>query len=333
MSALRPHTTNLPQHEAGAAGVTRRHACGCILSMLCCGTALQAQATVLAADTVELVEVAPGLHVFRGAHEEATAGNLGAIANIAVLIGQETVAIVDTGGSFGWGNRFRAAIRSLTELPIRYVINSHVHPDHILGNAAFEADGPEIIGHAKLPDALAARGSYYLEHVTALLGTAAVGTRIVGPTMLVNDRQEIDLGDRVLRLRAHSTAHTDHDLSVFDTATNTLLASDLLFMDRIPVIDGSLNGWLEVLNELRRLPADRVIPGHGPASAPWPDALDDEERYLRTMQSDIRALIAAGGTIEQAVETAGRSERGSWLLFDDYHARNIVTAFAELEWE
>jgi len=208
-----------------------------------------------------------------------------------------------------------------------------VHPDHILGNAAFDADGPEIVGHAKLPDALAARGSYYLKHVTELLGDAAVGTRIVTPTMLISDRQEIDLGGRVLRLQAHPTAHTDNDLSVFDMATNTLLASDLLFMDRIPVIDGSLNGWLAVLNDLRQLPADRVIPGHGPASASWPAALDAEEHYLRTIQSDIRALITAGATMEQAVETAGQGERNSWLLSDNFHSRNIVTAFAELEWE
>jgi quinoprotein relay system zinc metallohydrolase 2 len=333
MSTSRPPTTKLPQSETDLTRVTRRHACACLLSALCCSPALQAQGAALAADAVELTEVAPGLHVFHGAHEEATVGNLGAIANIAVVVGERMVAIVDTGGSFAWGMRLRAAVRSLTDLPIRYIINSHVHPDHVLGNAAFDADRPEIIGHAKLPDALAERGVYYLKHVAELLGDTSAGTRIVEPTMLINNRQQIDLGGRVLQLQAHRTAHTDNDLSVFDMATNTLLASDLLFIDRIPVIDGSLNGWLAVLDDLRRLRADRVVPGHGPASAPWPAALDAEERYLRTLQTDIRALIADGATMEQAVETAGRDEKTSWLLFDEYHARNVVTAFAELEWE
>jgi len=294
---------------------------------------LRAQGAALAADAVELIEVAPGLHVFRGAHDEATTANLGAIANIGVLIGGNAVAVVDTGGSFAWGKRFRRAVQSLTDLPIRYVINSHMHPDHILGNAAFDADRAEIVGHAKLPDALAARGGYYLRHVAEQLGDVSAGTRIVEPTILVKDRHDIDLGGRVLRLQAHATAHTDNDLSVFDIATNTLLASDLLFMERLPVIDGSLNGWLAVSNDLRHLPADRVVPGHGPASADWPAALDAQERYLRTIQSDIRTLIAAGATIEYAVENAGRSEQGSWLMFDEYHPRNVVTAFSELEWE
>jgi glyoxylase-like metal-dependent hydrolase (beta-lactamase superfamily II) len=81
------------------------------------------------------------------------------------------------------------------------------------------------------------------------------------------------------------------------------------------------------------VPATQVVPGHGPAVAPWPQALEAEERYLKTLQADIRAAIATGRTMEQAVATAGQSERDGWLLFDEYHARNVVTAFAELEWE
>jgi len=64
-----------------------------------------------------------------------------------------------------------------------------------------------------------------------------------------------------------------------------------------------------------------------------PGALDPQERYLRALLDEIRAALAAGGRMEAAVETVGRAERGNWLLFDEYHARNVVTAFAELEWE
>jgi glyoxylase-like metal-dependent hydrolase (beta-lactamase superfamily II) len=104
-------------------------------------------------------------------------------------------------------------------------------------------------------------------------------------------------------------------------------------MERLPAIDGSLNGWLAVLDRLRQTPANRVVPGHGPAVASWPAALDPQERYLRHLQTDLRALIAAGVPMEKAAETAGQTERGQWRLFDDYNARNVVTAYAELEWE
>jgi quinoprotein relay system zinc metallohydrolase 2 len=324
----------LPQPLLPHRTIPRRHACGCLLSAaFCCLAGWRAQAAALATDAVELVEVAPGLHVFRGVHEEATAANFGAIANVAVVVGNDSVAVIDSGGSFAWGQRLRQAITGMTPLPVRYLVNSHVHPDHIFGNGAFLADAPEIWGHAKLPAALAARGEYYLGRLREVLGSVATGTSVIAPTHLVSESRELDLGGRVLRLRAHPTAHTDNDLTVLDETTGTLIAGDLLFMERLPAIDGSLNGWLAVLDRLRQTPANRVVPGHGPAVASWPAALDPQERYLRHLQTDLRALIAAGVPMEKAAETAGQTERGQWRLFDDYNARNVVTAYAELEWE
>lgn len=312
--------------------VSRRGLC-CSAVALCCLPALRAQAQLLAESGLATTEVAPGIHVSQGVHAEATADNLGAIANCAFVMGTTGVAVIDTGGCALWGQRLREAIRSVTPLPVRYVINSHVHPDHVFGNSAFEGDGADFIGHAKLPAAMAARGQFYLDNLAETLGPLAEGTRIVPPTMTVADSRDVDLGDRMLRVRAHPTAHTDNDLSVFDTATATLFTGDLLFMTRIPALDGSLKGWLDALAALRETPAKRVVPGHGPAASPWPDALDDQERYLRTLLEDVRDILARGGSMEQAVDRAGGSERGRWLLFDDYHARNVVTAFAELEWE
>jgi len=322
--------------DGGAAqqtGTPRRAFCCGALTALCCLPALRAQAALLVDQPLALAEVAPGIHVSQGVHAEATADNLGAIANIAFIVGSAGVAVLDSGGCALWGQRLREAIRRVTPLPVRYLVNSHVHPDHIFGNAAFRTDAPEIIGHAKLAAALAARGAFYLDKVKEALGPLATGTDVVPPTRAVADRVEIDLGGRTLRLQAHPTAHTDNDLSVLDLATGTLLPADLLFMQRTPAIDGSLNGWLAVTDELRRIPAARVVPGHGPIVADWPVALDAQDRYLRRLRDDVRAVLKAGGTMEQAVGSADRSERGQWQLFDDYNPRNVVTAFAELEWE
>lgn len=311
----------------------RGFCCTSLATALCCLPALRGQAALLQTHPLAIAEVAPGIYVSHGVHAEATADNLGAIANIGFIVGTEAVAVLDSGGCALWGQRLREAIRTVTPRPIRYLINSHVHPDHLFGNAAFFADAPTIIGHAKLPAALAARGQYYLDRLQQELGTAAAGTQIVPPTATVADRLEIDLGGRTLRLQAHPTAHTDNDLSVFDGATGTLLPADLLFMERTPAIDGSLKGWLAAIGELRRMPAARVVPGHGPVVADWPSALDAQERYLRTLLEDIRAILRAHGTMEQATDTAGSAERGKWQLFDDYNPRNATAAFAELEWE
>ncbi|HEX3415171.1 MAG TPA: quinoprotein relay system zinc metallohydrolase 2, partial [Stellaceae bacterium] len=280
-----------------------------------------------------VTEIASGIFVHNGVHEEASAANDDAIANIGFIIGDETVAVIDPGGSFAEGSALRAAIRARTDRPIRYVILTHVHPDHIFGTAAFRDDHPDFVGHAKLPGALAQRGDYYLRRLHSNLGDEANGTEIVPPTVLVADRLELDLGGRRLMLRAHGPAHTDNDLTVFDQNTRTFWLADLLFVDRIPVIDGSLVGWLKQLDELTAISADRAVPGHGPVSVPWPTAVEPERRYLEAVAHDTRAAIKAGIGIANAYQHVANSERGHWLLFDEYHPRNVTASYKELEWE
>ena len=280
-----------------------------------------------------LEPVAEGIYVSRGHHAEMLAENLGAIANVGFVVGRRSVAVIDSGGCRLWGRRLRQAISGVTDRPISHVVLTHVHPDHVFGSAAFLEDGPAFVGHAKLPRALAHRGPFYLERLTEALGDLAEGSLVVQPNLLVEDRLDIDLGGRTLEVTAHPTAHTDNDLSILDSATGTLWASDLLFMERTPVMDGSLLGWLGVMAEMKARAAERVVPGHGPTSAPWPKALDDQERYLLTLRDEIRRILAEGGTMEQAVARVGQGERGRWQLFDDYNPRNVIAAFAELEWE
>ena len=284
-------------------------------------------------EVLSVVELAPGLYVHQGAQQDASAANGGDIADIGFVVGAERVAVIDTGGSLRVGQALRQAIRRVTDLPIAYLILTHMHPDHVLGAAAFDEDAPEIIGHANLPDALTRRGDFYLERARESLGESADGTRVVMPGSVVEDRRELDLGGRVLELRAYPTAHTNNDLSVLDRETGTLWLSDLLFVERIPVLDGSLLGWLRVMDRLAEADLTRVVPGHGPVPGDWRAALAAQRRYLEGLAEGIRGVIRRRGTIEEAVATVGRDEAGNWLLFDDYNGRNVTAAFVELEWE
>ena len=285
-----------------------------------------------AAESFTLDEVGPGTFVRSGLLADAAPDNDDAIANIGFIIGRDAVLVTESGGSRADGAWLRGEIRKRTDKPIRYVVLSHVHPDHVFGASAFDEDRPTFIGHHALRSALDARGEFYRKRLADLLGQDKAGS-IVYPTMEVKDGAEIDLGERKLRFTAHGTAHTNCDLSMLDTGSGLLFPADLLFVGRIPSLDGSLKGWFKEIEALKAVGAERAVPGHGPTSVAFAPAMADLSRFLTALRDDTRKAIASDVPVEKAVATVARSERDKWGLFDSYISRDVSQAYQELEWE
>lgn len=301
--------------------------------MLAIATILSASFALASPLTME--NLGNGIYVHHGVHEDMSEGYHADICNVSFIVGSKGIAVIDTGGSLKTGQALREAIRQVSELPILYVINTHVHPDHIFGNAAFIQDKATFVGHEKLPDAMERRRENYLRINQQWLGDAFAGSEIIKPSLLVKGESKLDLGDRTLLLTAYPTAHTNTDLTVFDHKSSTLWTGDLLFVERTPSIDGDIKGWLAVINALKTHEAEFAIPGHSSSlkDANWKKQLNDQERYLWTLLNDIRASIKKGEVMEKAMGTAAASERSYWQLFDIVNRRNVNNIYPGLEWE
>ena len=315
----------------------RETACGLAAALACAAMPFSAVQPAFAGPIgaeLPLKEIAGGVFCFSGVHELMTEANEGAIGNLGVIVGADAAAVVDTGGSLAEAKALIAAVKKITDKPIRYAVNTHMHPDHVFGNAAFRGIGATLVGHKNLPSALQARGEFYMQRFLGLMGGRVMrGVEIVVPSLLVSETIELDLGGRKLELRAWKPAHTDNDLTVFDSASGTLFAGDLIFMGHLPTIDGSLLGWMRQMDDLAAIKAAQVVPGHGPAPSAWPDALKAQRQYFEILARDIRKSISGGQPMSEAVKTAAQSESGNWALFEEFNERNATVAFAELEWE
>ena len=338
------HSARWPRSSARAeAGIARAHtaivaaAISCALAVVPAPTRAAAAVPALALD-----QVAPGVFVHIGVIEDWTPQAGGDVANLGFVVGSRCVAVIDTGGTPRVGLALRAAVERTTPLPVCYVINTHAHPDHLLGDIAFAGAGsagapaPKFVASARYVHALAAREPYYLHALQRDFDIALAHDGIVYPSVAVDAALDLDLdlGDRVLTLQAWPTAHTDNDLTVYDRRTRSLFTGDLLFVQHLPALDGSLRGWLAALAALQRLDVRTVVPGHGASGDDWHAAMQPQADYLNGLLRDTRAALRKHLTIQQAVDTIGIAPSADrWRLTDRFHRRNVTAAYAELEWE
>ena len=282
----------------------------------------------------DLREPEPEVFVHLGMHLALDVPGHDDIANIGFIIGAKCVAVIDTGGSTTIGRELRAAIGKHTALPVCYVINTHAHVDHVLGNAAFAGAGVSFVGNARRSgEAIARNREFFVREYAGDLDSPPSGRQVIGPDRLVERELTLDLGERQLLVRAWPTAHTDCDLTVYDANSGTLWTGDLLFRERLPALDGSLKGWLAALDELERMKVKLAVPGHGHLTRDLKSAIVPERRYLQALADGVRNELAHSRSLDDALDEVALAEKPHWVLWDKVHPRNVVRAYEELEWE
>lgn len=245
-------------------------------------------------------QIADGTWLVEGSTDNFGKDNGGAIVNIAFIDTGDGVLVIDTGPSKRYGEALRTVIQQTTGKPVKRVLLTHHHPDHVLGNQAF-TDVPigALAGTRKL---LKEQGNAMAENMYRLVGDWMRGTEVVLPSETV-EPGTLQMGSHRFRL-VGLRGHTGADLAILDETTGVLFAGDIVFYQRALTTPNSpgLDVWLGDLDTLQQLPWKLIVPGHGPVAtdaAPFAQMRD----YLGWLDGVMRDGIAQGADMNDLLRT------------------------------
>jgi glyoxylase-like metal-dependent hydrolase (beta-lactamase superfamily II) len=279
--------------------------------------------------------LAAGVYWLPGSGGAADLHNLGRVGNAGFIVGETGVIAIDTGTSYAHGQALLAAIRSVTDKPVRLALITHVRPEFIFGGAAFREQGIALRAHSRTAALMASRCETCLERLRQTLGDAPVsGTLLYRPDQLFDATHDLDvIGGRVVRVLYFGRSSGPGDVAVFDPRSGVVFAGGLLEARRVPDIqDGDLAAWQRALTTLSELRPSMVVPGHGAASAPA-DVIAPMADYLQQIEARARALVDADTSLINVVEASQLPAFQAWDQYQTIHPRNVSTAFLRVERE
>ena len=276
---------------------------------------------------VQPVPVAPGVWMVQGASALGTPANRNFISNAAFVVTPEGVLVVDALGSPVLALELVAAIARITPLPIKHVVVTHYHADHVYGLQVFKDLGATITAHQA--------GRAYLHSDTAALRLQASRqelapwiderTRLVAADRWIDAPTTLLLGGVQVLLQPAGPAHTPEDLVVLLPQQGVLIAGDLVFRGRVPFVGQADSGrWIEALNRLLAYKVHTIVPGHGPVSTSAESDLMLTRDYLQHLR---RTMGEAARNLEPFEEAYAKAD---WSRFEHlplFKAANRINAY------
>jgi glyoxylase-like metal-dependent hydrolase (beta-lactamase superfamily II) len=249
-----------------------------------------ASLAVTAGERVEPEQVAPSAWYVRGASGPASLDNRGFNSNAGFVVTDEGVVVIDALGTPGLGEALLAAIRSVTDQPIRILILTHWHADHAYGAGAFRRAGAEIWVHEGAHDYLDGEaGQARLAERKRNLGELVPqDMELLRPDRWLTGDLEFELGGEQFILRHLGPAHTPEDTVILARNAGVLFAGDIIMRGRIPLVgQAPIMDWLEAIDRLLAYHPKVLVPGHG-AATPDPAAdLAMTSEYLRFLAREV----------------------------------------------
>ncbi len=276
---------------------------------------------------IEPVQVRPGLWMVQGEAALGSPANRNFISNAAFVITPDGVVLVDALGSPALAQELVAAIARITPQPVRHVIVTHYHADHIYGLQVFKALGATITAHSL--------GQGYLHSDTAAQRLKASqeelapwvdeNTRLVPADRWIDSPTTFTLGGVEFLVQPAGPAHTPEDLVVVLPQMRVLIAGDLVFRGRIPFVGHADSGrWIEALQRLLALNTRTIVPGHGPVS----ENADADLRLTLDYLKHLRATMGeAAKNLEPFEEAYAKADWSRFAHLPLFRAANRINAY------
>ena len=286
---------------------------------------------------------------FRGVAGQASAANQGFTSNAGFVVTADGVLVFDALGTPALAQAMLLAIASITNEPVRRVIVSHYHADHIYGLQVFKAAGAEIWarseGHLYLDSDFARER--LAERRRTLAPWVDTDTQLVRADrwlrLAAGQTQRSELGGTHFRLISAGHAHAPDDLMLLVQAaapapgrpgSSVLFAGDLYFSGRLPfVVDANTRGWLSAIDAIAALDVDCIVPGHGAMSCSTADDLQLTAEYLRFLREKMGAAVEQLTEFGEAYGAIDWSAYAGVPTFAEANRRNVYSVYLEMQTE
>ena len=282
---------------------------------------------------LEIQKVTDGVYAIVGPLDQRSGENLANNATFGVVVTDEGAVLVDTGGSWLGAEALHAAVREITDQPVKFVVNSGGQDHRWIGNDYWQQQGAKVIASDAAVADHKDRGSVQMTGLSVLLGDELAGTVPAYADITFETEYSFELGGVAFEITYAGQAHTPGDSFVWVPSAATVFTGDIVYMERILGIgDQSHSGtWIEVFEAVAALNPTHVVPGHG-APTDLAGATADTYDYLVNLRAQMGVFIDEGGDIIESVNV----EQGAFSYLENFEGlakRNAQQVYSEMEWE
>lgn len=269
------------------------------------------------------IKISDNSYYFYGKKEYFSPSNGGDIANCAFIITQKSVILIDTGSSKLYAEQIKKEIKKITSKPIKYIINTHHHPDHFLGNNAFS--NGDIYATKYTKNEIEQNGDLYIMNLVNIIQDAMNGTKIKAPNQILTTKI-LDFDGYKLKI-LYMDGHTKSDLVIFDENSKILYTSDLIFNKRtLATPHANIKEWIKSLKQLEKIKYSILVPGHGLASK-TKEPIKENIAYLNFLENTLINSAKEGLDIFEILNKPIPKEFEDFSMFQEEFERSIINLY------